>query len=61
MQVGTALLSGGFLLLGIVVGALVTHNLGRAARREEWLRDTRKQEYKELLTALSEAYLALIA
>ena len=57
---GTALLSGGFLIAGILLGAFVTHTLSKSARHEEWLRDARRQEYKEVLTALSTAYLELI-
>ena len=57
---GTALLSGAFLIVGTVLGAFLTQHLGKSARREEWLRDTRKQEYKEVLTALSTAYLELV-
>jgi carboxypeptidase C (cathepsin A) len=56
----TALLSGAFLIFGIVLGSFLSHALSRSARHEEWLRDAKKQEYKEVLTALATAYLALI-
>jgi hypothetical protein len=39
-------------LAGIVLG----HYLTRSWQREQWLRDSRKQEFRELLTALTRAY-----
>jgi hypothetical protein len=57
---GIAILSGAFLVVGTYLGAFLNQHFSKSARREEWLRDNKKQEYKELLTALSNAYLTLI-
>jgi hypothetical protein len=41
------------------VGALVAHYLTRSWQREQWLRDCRKQECHELLTALAHSHMKL--
>ena len=43
-------------LVGVLLGAL----LGRSWDRRKWLNDNRKEEYRELITALTDAAVALI-
>ena len=47
-------------VLGTLGGVIVGHYFVDKSRREQWLLDTKKQEYRETLTALSTAYLALL-
>ena len=50
----------GFLTLGgVVVGSLLTYLFTRSAQREQWLRDCRKEEFRELLRALSDHFTIL--
>ena len=49
-----------FTLAGVVVGAGLTYLLGRSKEHEQWLRDNRKQEYRELLSSISDAYLNMV-
>jgi len=44
-------------LVGVVIGAL----LARSWDRQKWIKDNRKQECKELLTAMSKAATLLLA
>jgi hypothetical protein len=44
---------------GTLGGIVIGHVLTRSWQREQWLRDNRKQEYRELLTSLSAAYMHL--
>ena len=46
-----------FTLAGVVVGAGLTYLFSRSKEHEQWLRDNRKEEYRELLSAISEAFL----
>lgn len=46
--------------IGPLVGLLVGHVMTRSWQREQWLRDSKKQEYKELLTSLTIASVDLI-
>lgn len=55
MAVGTVWLAVGP-LIGVVVGALLT----RRIQRQQWVADSRKQEYRELMTALSHSATVLI-
>ena len=48
--------SGLFGLSGVVIGALLVQFLSRSSERKQWIRDCRKEEFRELLTALSKAY-----
>jgi hypothetical protein len=43
-------------LVGVLVGAL----LGRSWDRRKWLNDNRKEEYRELITALTDAATAMM-
>jgi hypothetical protein len=43
-------------LVGVIIGAMLT----RAWDRRKWINENRKQEYRELLTALTNACTALI-
>jgi hypothetical protein len=45
--------------VGPLVGLLVGHFLTRSWQKKQWLLDNEKQEYRELLDALSGAYLSL--
>jgi hypothetical protein len=45
---------------GPMAGVLVGHFLTRSWQREQWHMDQRRQEYRELLTAITNAYMALI-
>ena len=50
----------GFLTLGgVVVGSLLTYLFTRSTQREQWLRDCRKEEFRELLRALSDHFTIL--
>ena len=42
---------------GALIGILLGHFLTRSSQHKQWLRDNRKQEYRELLSAISEAFL----
>lgn len=42
---------------GPLVGILVGHFLTRSWQRTQWLMDSRKQEYRELLTTLTNTYI----
>ena len=52
--------AGLFTLIGVIVGALLTYFLTRQIQREQWLKDNRKEEFRELIGALTDAALALI-
>jgi hypothetical protein len=43
-----------------LVGIIVGHFLTRSWQREQWFMDRRWQEYQELLSAVSAAYMAII-
>jgi hypothetical protein len=45
---------------GPLIGILVGHHLTRSWQREQWRRDNRKQEYRELLSCLSNAYTHMV-
>lgn len=49
--------SGLFTLSGVIIGATLSYLLTRSNQHEQWRRDNRKQEYRELLSALAEAFL----
>jgi hypothetical protein len=44
---------------GVVIGSLLTYLFSRSAQRENWLRDCRKEEFRELLRALSDHFTIL--
>ena len=48
------MVAGFFTLGGVVIGSLLTYFLTRKAQREQWLRDCEKEEFRELLRALSD-------
>jgi membrane protein YqaA with SNARE-associated domain len=56
MPCDTVLISGAVGILGTTIGAFFTYQFSRKVQREQWVRDTKKQEYRELLTTLTEAY-----
>ena len=39
---------------GAVIGILLGHFLTRSSQHRQWLRDNRKQEFKEVVTAISQ-------
>lgn len=43
------------------IGAFGTHLLTQSRDREKWILDNKKQEYRELLSALSDSYVSLVA
>jgi hypothetical protein len=51
--------AGLFTLGGVVIGALLTFQLTRSWQREQWLLDNRRQEYRELLSSITGAYIAI--
>ncbi|MFI5116333.1 MAG: hypothetical protein ACHP8B_06495 [Terriglobales bacterium] len=46
--------------IGPLIGLLVGHMLTRSWQRQQWLMDNKKQEYRELLSAISHTIVALI-
>jgi hypothetical protein len=53
------MVAGFFTLGGVVIGSLLTYLSTRSAQRAQWLRDCRKEEFRELLRALSEHFAIL--
>lgn len=47
-------------MVGALGGIVVGHFLTRSGQHEQWVRDNRKQEFRELLTSLSAAYLHIV-
>ncbi len=47
-------------LAGSLGGVFVGQRMSRSARREQWLLDATKQEYRELSSAFSTAYMAWV-
>jgi hypothetical protein len=45
--------AGLFTLGGVIVGSFLTFFLTKTAQQEHWLRDCRKEEFKEAVTAMS--------
>jgi hypothetical protein len=43
------------------IGAFGVHLLGQSREREKWILDSKKQEFKELVSALSQAYIMTLA
>jgi hypothetical protein len=46
--------------LGVLIGVVTGHYLTRSWQREQWLRDCRKEEFRELLTTLTRSYAVLV-
>jgi hypothetical protein len=46
-------------IAGTFGSGFFTQRMARSSQHEQWLRDNRKQEYRELLTSLSTAYMHL--
>jgi hypothetical protein len=44
-----------------LVAAFIVHLLTQSRERERWVLDCKKQEFKELLTALSESYVTVLS
>lgn len=60
MQQSTVtLIVAGLGIVGTFGGSMVSQFLTRATTRQQWLMDNKKQEFRELLTALSAAYMKL--
>jgi hypothetical protein len=47
-------------LSGVVIGIILGHFLNRSDQHADWLRDKRRQEYREVLSAIAGAYVALL-
>jgi hypothetical protein len=54
------LLSGLLGILGTVVGALLGPYFTKNWQREQWLREKRLTEYKELMSSMSDTYITLM-
>jgi hypothetical protein len=50
--------SGFFTLGGVVIGSVLTYLLTRRWQREQWFRDRRYDEFRELLTTVAEVFAA---
>lgn len=46
--------------IGPIIGILLGHYLTHSGQHEQWLRDCRKQEFRELLTAFSKCYVTVM-
>jgi hypothetical protein len=44
-----------------LIAAFIVHLLTQSRERERWLLDSKKQEFKELLSALSESYVTVLS
>lgn len=55
-----SLIVAGVGVLGGLAGAWTNHYLARSSRRDEWGREKKMQEYRELLTAISKVELLAI-
>jgi ABC-type siderophore export system fused ATPase/permease subunit len=57
---GTIIAIAGFAttLAGTLGGVVIGQRMSRSSQREQWLLDTTKQEYRELLSAFSTAHMA---
>jgi hypothetical protein len=47
-------------IVGALGGIVAGHFLTRSGQHDQWLRDNRKQEYRELLTSLAAAYMHIV-
>ena len=47
-------------ITGTLAGVVMGHLLTRSWQQEQWLRDKRWQEYRELISAVTSSYIALI-
>jgi hypothetical protein len=54
----TVLVSGAMGILGAAVGATLAYQFSRRAQQEQWRRDCRRAEFRELMAELSRAYTA---
>jgi hypothetical protein len=57
---GWSLIVAGVGIVGTVSGALANSLITRSTQRNQWVRDKKMQEYRELLSALSRAEMLLI-
>jgi len=48
-------------IAGVVLGALLNHYLGNRSRERQWQAETRKAEYRELLTGINESFTTVLA
>jgi len=56
----TVLVSGALGMLGTALGIVLGHHFSKKTQREQWVRDNRKAEYRELLTTISESFMLLM-
>jgi len=47
-------------IVGALAGIVIGHFLTRSSQHRQWIRDNRKQEYRELLSSISDAYLHIV-
>ncbi len=57
----TVLTPGAFGILGTVVGVSLGHHLSQKSQREQWVRDKRTEEFRELQSALADYFTEEIA
>ena len=60
MAYDTIVASGIMGMVGTAVGAVMNHLLSKRSRRGERIADAKKEEYREMLTALNEAFMVQI-
>jgi len=53
--------SGAIAITGVVVGAVLNHFLADQSQRKQWRAENRKAEFRELLTAVNESFMAILA
>ena len=47
--------AGLFTIGGVIIGSILTYTLTRRWQREQWIADSRKEEFRELLTAIAKS------
>jgi|HubBroStandDraft_1064217.scaffolds.fasta_scaffold153637_1 hypothetical protein len=56
----TVLTSGVLGIVGTAIGAFLVYRFSRRTQHEQWIRDNRKEEYRELIEALTDEITALV-
>lgn len=60
MESETVFISGAMGMLGTVVGIVLGHYLSKKAQQEQWVRENKKAEYRELLSVINESFMLLM-